>query len=231
MRPREGGENTRRWHGRTWGVAAVLLVLVAVGCLAWWADEPPEVTASRFSSVSRSPSILGTATTAPVTPLTQQGDSPGVRNRVARPVRLNIPAIGVSTRLVRLGLQGNGAVQVPGNPDVAGWFRLGPPPGGVGSSVILGHVDSTAGPAVFANLGHLRFGQRVRVLRTDGSTVIFRVVKVVAYPNARFPAHKIYGRLHGRRLNLVTCGGAYDNSKGGYQSNVVVYTRQLKVIR
>ena len=26
-------------------------------------------------------------------------------------------------------------------------------------------------------------------------------------------------------LNLVTCGGAYDASRGGYQSNVVVYTR------
>jgi hypothetical protein len=28
-------------------------------------------------------------------------------------------------------------------------------------------------------------------------------------------------------LNLVTCGGKYDRESGGYQSNVVVYTKYL----
>jgi hypothetical protein len=61
----------------------------------------------------------------------------------------------------------------------------------------------------------------------DGSTARFRVHSVRTYANADFPAWKVYGR-HGRReLNLVTCGGAYDASLGGYQANVVVNARTV----
>jgi hypothetical protein len=45
------------------------------------------------------------------------------------------------------------------------------------------------------------------------------------YPNARFPAEKVYAARGGRFLNLVTCGGEYDASRGGYQANVVVNAR------
>lgn len=65
------------------------------------------------------------------------------------PERLEIPAIDLSTRVVGLGLEPDRNVEVPADADLAGWFRLGPKPGEIGSAVILGHVDSDAGPAVF----------------------------------------------------------------------------------
>ena len=95
--------------------------------------------------------------------------------RSPTPVRLAIPGIGVDTRLVRLGLNDDGTVEVPTVPETAGWFDLGTVPGRRGSAVILGHVDSVDGPAVFADLSTLRSADRVQVVLSDGGIVAFEV--------------------------------------------------------
>jgi sortase (surface protein transpeptidase) len=146
---------------------------------------------------------------------------------LAKPVELSIPRIEVRTRLMGLGLEKDGSVEVPENAAVAGWFRRGPPPGSPGSSVILGHVDSLTGPAVFYRLRELRPGDRMAVRLDDGTLVRFRVRAVETYANEDFPAQKVYGRQGRSQLNLVTCGGDYDASNGGYQSNVVVNARPV----
>lgn len=144
-----------------------------------------------------------------------------------RPVFLRIPAIGVRTRLEELGLNTDGTVEVPADPDAAGWYGLGTPPGARGSAVILGHVDSVDGPAVFNRLRTLHRGDDVVVGLADGSSVRFMVRSVTTYPNAQFPARAVYAATTGRTLNLVTCGGAYDPARGGYQANVVVHARLM----
>ena len=73
-----------------------------------------------------------------------------------RPVSLVIPAIGVQTRLIRLGVAPGGGLQVPATTAVAGWYTGSPPPGAVGSAVIAGHIDSYTGPGVFFRLRQLR---------------------------------------------------------------------------
>lgn len=152
--------------------------------------------------------------------------SPG---RGTSPVHLAIPTIGVATPLIQLGLNEDGTVEVPTAPERAGWFRLGPVPGKRGSSVILGHVDSVDGPAVFAGLSTLRRADRVEVLLSDDTLVTFEVTGIETYANADFPAERVYaGTSRSAELNLVTCGGEYDRERGGYQSNVVVYTRRTR---
>lgn len=152
------------------------------------------------------------------------------RRRAAAPVSplvLTIPTLGLSTALITLGLNQDGTVEVPADPDRAGWFRLGTVPGRRGSSVILGHVDSEAGPAVFADLATLRPGDRVDVTLSDETTVAFEVERVATFANADFPAEEVYAATgRGPRMNLVTCGGDYDRDRGGYQANVVVFTRR-----
>src|SRR5205823_10112255 len=69
-------------------------------------------------------------------------------DQLALPVRLQIPAIDVSTPLVKLGRLPDGSLEVPKDWDTAGWYDGGPRPGQPGPAVILGHVDSTTGPAV-----------------------------------------------------------------------------------
>jgi sortase (surface protein transpeptidase) len=148
----------------------------------------------------------------------------GVSSATPPPRHLRIPSIGVSTELVRLGLQKDRTVEVPQDATLAGWFDHGPVPGERGSSVILGHVDSAEGPAVFHALSDLRSGDPIHVERSDGSVARFEVRRVSTYANEDFPAQEVYaGSKDQPALNLVTCGGEYDPARGGWQSNVVVY--------
>jgi hypothetical protein len=80
----------------------------------------------------------------------------GTPQQVARPVWLSVPAIGIRTSLVNLGLSKNGTLQVPASTAVAGWYTGGPRPGAVGAAVIAGHVDSRTGPSIFFWLRTLR---------------------------------------------------------------------------
>jgi sortase (surface protein transpeptidase) len=93
--------------------------------------------------------------------------------------------------------------------------------------VILGHVDSLQGPAVFYHLSELHPGDRITVVLDDGTRTDFVVRSIRVYPNADFPGHKVYRRHGPAELNLVTCGGAYDAARGGYQANVVVNARKV----
>jgi hypothetical protein len=47
------------------------------------------------------------------------------------------------------------------------------------------------------------------------------------YDKASFPAGLVYGPAGDARLQLVTCGGAFDRGTSGYQGNTVV-TASLK---
>src|SRR5438046_2619246 len=86
------------------------------------------------------------------------GPTASAATRLGVPVRLRIPAIGVDTGLQRLGLESDGSLQPPSRWGVAGWYAGGPRPGETGPAVIVGHVDSTSGPAVFFRLRELHAG-------------------------------------------------------------------------
>jgi LPXTG-site transpeptidase (sortase) family protein len=148
---------------------------------------------------------------------------------VARPVSLTIPLIGVQTRLMTLGLAADGTMQVPplSSASVAGWFTGSPRPGAVGSAIIVGHVDSHKGPAVFDRLDELRPGDDVYVKRADGTTVKFRVTSLQTYLKDHFPTQTVYGPTPDAELRLITCGGAFDYATGHYLSNTVVYATEV----
>jgi sortase (surface protein transpeptidase) len=141
----------------------------------------------------------------------------------ALPVRLQIPAIDVSTPLVKLGRLPDGSLQVPKDWDTAGWYDKGPRPGQPGPAVILGHVDSTRGPAVFYQLRALRPGDTVRVGLADGRILVFRVQRVQRYPKDEFPTEAVYFPTLNRELRLITCGGEFDYAARSYRDNIVVY--------
>lgn len=142
---------------------------------------------------------------------------------VSLPVALTIPAIGVQTSLVHLGLTASGALQVPSSTAVAGWYTGSPRPGAVGSAVIAGHVDSRAGPGVFFRLSALHRGDLVYVRRADGTLAVFRVTDVLRYTKDGFPTSAVYGPTPDPELRLITCGGTFDPALGSYLSNTVVY--------
>ena len=143
--------------------------------------------------------------------------------QVPPPVRLYIPALHVDTPLQTLGHAADRTIEVPTDYGVAGWFAEGPRPGQSGPAVILGHVDSETGPAVFYRLAGIPPGAEITVRRADGSTVAFRVTGVEHVPKIRFPTAEVYGASLQPSLRLVTCGGRFDRTSGHYDDNVIVY--------
>jgi sortase (surface protein transpeptidase) len=198
------------------GLVSLTLALILGAC-----GEPP-------ARPEASPPPVPT-TTAPATTTAAAAVPPSTRppRRASPPVRVEIPSIGVSSRLVRLGLNADGTMEVPRDYGLAGWFTGGAMPGQDGPAVIAGHVDSKTGPAVFYRLGTLRRGDTVRVQRADGAWLGFQVTGTARYPKARFPTEAVFGPVPGPVLRLITCGGQFDRSRGSYLDNVVVSARPL----
>ncbi|SFA83934.1 Sortase family protein [Amycolatopsis marina] len=143
---------------------------------------------------------------------------------------MEIPAIGVSTgEIIDLGLEPDGALEVPADAVTAGWFSKSPTPGELGPSVIAGHVDYRKVPGVFFRLHELPVGEQVTVHREDGTSVEFTVDRVERYPKAEFPTDEVYGNTEVPELRLITCGGAFDSSSGEYVDNVVAYATMTSV--
>ncbi|WP_159773970.1 class F sortase [Streptomyces sp. HM190] len=140
------------------------------------------------------------------------------------PVRLLIPAIGVDTPVMGLGLAADGTVEVPPvtEHDRAGWYRHSPTPGETGPSVILGHVTVGAyGDGVFRRLAGLRRGARITARRADGSTAEFTVDRLRTVAKSDFPAAEVYGNADRPELRLITCGGPRSGQE--YRDNVIVF--------
>ncbi|MFF9478509.1 class F sortase [Streptomyces sp. NPDC014733] len=142
------------------------------------------------------------------------------------PDRVVIPALQVSAPVIARGLDAHGAIEAPPSADtrVTGWYRDAPTPGERGTAVLVGHVDSYTGPAVFYGLGGLKRGATVEVRRRDGRRAVFAVYAVRTFAKDRFPAEQVYGATGRPELRLLTCGGSY-HAGSGYAGNVVVFAR------
>ena len=142
------------------------------------------------------------------------------------PVSLRIPAIGVNARVIPLGLNAAGGVEVPplSTPFVTSWYDKGSAPGENGPAVLLGHVDAAGvGPAVFYQLGALAPGDLVYVTRRDSRTAVFRVTAVVLYPEQDFPSKAVYSFTPNPTLRLITCGGDFDAQSHHYLGRTIAF--------
>jgi sortase (surface protein transpeptidase) len=146
----------------------------------------------------------------------------------AIPVRMSVPAIGVSASVISLGENPDGTVAVPSltTPQLTSWFDDGPAPGQTGPAAIFGHVDTAAaGPAAFFRLGDLVPGDTVSITRADRSVATFTVYRIAEYAKDAFPTMTVYGDTPDAELRLITCGGDFDPASGSYLANIVVYAR------
>jgi len=164
----------------------------------------------------------------------------------AAPAFVDIPAIGVHSTLITVGLDNTPqhAMQVPdvATPGQAAWFCNNPQlagqlincsggvvPGQPGPAVIVGHVDgspvSVNGPhqqGVFFRLHELQKGDLIKVTLVDGTTLEFVVYKTASVPKDQFPIPSAYGNTPGPELRVITCGGPWKNQETGYANNILV---------
>lgn len=220
------GSGARRNHVRSGlgGVsllAAVVLVLAGVAL----ALDP-----SASSAPPDAPTIVGVLPVPVPVPVPVERKPVSVADIAAEappPRGVHIDRLGIGSPLVGLEVQGDGTLQVPDDYDTAGWHRAGTAPGEVGPAVVVGHVDSYEGPAVFYRLRELQPGDRVTIDRVDGSVVVFEVYGQETVSKDAFPTERVYGPTEGPELRLVTCGGRFDEQARRYNDNVVVYAKQV----
>jgi sortase (surface protein transpeptidase) len=198
-------------RARIAGVVGVLLIMgggAAVGVAVSAQEHAPQPSLAAAGAIG----------------LSEKAQRPSLQRSV--PVSVDIPAIGVNSELLHLGVSSDGMIQVPSlytQANEAAWYKYSATPGQIGASVIEGHVDSYQGPAVFFRLGALRPGDRVDVTLADGIIAVFRVTSVRQYLKSRFPARIIYRATGYAALRLITCGGVFDYATGHYLSSTVVF--------
>ncbi len=142
----------------------------------------------------------------------------------ADPVRLDIASLGIHAPVVPRGLT-DGTVDPPpySTPGATGWYRGGPAPGAAGAALIVGHVDTDTGPAVFFPLRTVKPGAAIDVTRADGTVAEFTARTVDTVPKAHFDPARAYGSPTGPpQLRLITCGGAFDPATRAYTANLVI---------
>jgi hypothetical protein len=190
----------------------VLTVVLLAGCGSPQDDHPLDVPA------------VGRPTTESVA-VEESLDVPAADETwsgIAEPVAVQAPDAGIDTSLVPVGLQPDGAMELP-DPGTGAWYHLGPRPGEPGPAVILGHVDSVNGPDVFYGLSLLEAGDVVYVDDASNVRRAFVVEDVEVVRKDALPYQRIWPDSDEPLLRLITCGGEYDRASGGYQHNVVVY--------
>jgi hypothetical protein len=141
------------------------------------------------------------------------------------PVEIEIQALDLRAPVHHVGLTADGTIGVPDEKRAqeAAWYDQGPTPGQYGPAVIVGHVDTTDGPAVFHDLKRLRTGDRIEVDRADRSVAVFEVNAVERFDKERLPVDEVFGDFSRPNLRLITCGGRWVGGATGYADNVVVF--------
>ncbi|MFB6555619.1 class F sortase [Streptomyces sp. NPDC056405] len=141
----------------------------------------------------------------------------------APPERVQVPDVGLDARVRPVGVTERGAMTVPEDPSVAGWYRYGPAPGSPqGSAVLVGHVDGDTGAlGEFAALYEVRRGDRVEVRRAEAAPAVYRVVSRATVPKDELPA-AVFRRTGTPALTLITCAPPFVPERGGYLANLVV---------
>lgn len=143
----------------------------------------------------------------------------------AAPTRLLIPSIKVDAPFTDLAIGTSGRLDAPppNDTNLVGWFAAGPSPGERGTAIVAGHLDTKTAPAVFARLSTLSPGDKISILREDGTTVTFVVDAIDNFPRNDFPDDRVYADTPDAQLRLITCGGSYDHAKKRYTENTVVF--------
>ncbi|KWV32017.1 peptidase C60 [Micromonospora rifamycinica] len=146
------------------------------------------------------------------------------------PTQIAISRIDLRATVHRVGIAPDGSIAVPdtARAQEAGWYDQGPTPGQYGPAVIVGHVDTTTGPAVFHGLKELHDGDEIEVTRADRRVAVFEVDEIQRYRKERLPVDQIYGDFSRPRLRLITCGGRWVGGATGYADNLVVYATLVR---
>lgn len=141
------------------------------------------------------------------------------------PKRLIIPSINVNVAIDYVGLTADGSMDIKANPEIVGWYMLGPRPGDKGNAVIAGHYgwEANGTPAIFNNIQKLNKGDELSVIDQKGQTFTFVVREIRKYSPEADASAVFKSKDNSSHLNLITCNGVWVNDKQSYSNRLVVF--------
>jgi hypothetical protein len=219
--PRQVG---RQVTGRLVAIIAAVSVVVSIAVCAALAGES-SAEATIYAHSPHPPQLAATRDIRHERLLRDIRNAPA-----AKPWTVFAPSVGLAANLMTLGgprgPAGRDGLSLPVPPlaraaSDAGWYDFTAVPGAAGNAVIVGHVDTYIGPAVFYGLYRLRPGDDVYV-DADGTRRRFDVTSVREMPKPSFPVNQVFGSTKRHMLWLITCGGAFDYETRHYLDNIVV---------
>jgi sortase (surface protein transpeptidase) len=209
-------DRTARRHRRRLAIGLTIIVAGIFGAAVGvsLSARAPDTQAERIIDAPKAPLLRTNQSVL---------DPTGTRKQMPRPTRIFIPSIGLSAPVVPLGLNPDRTLQVPRHFGDTGWFRGGPEPGEPGAAVIVGHVASRNGPAVFYRLREVRVGELITIRLQGGSNVRYVVNSMLRVRKSRFPTSRVYARTKQPTLRLITCAGTLNLTTGHHPDNYIVF--------
>lgn len=211
----------------------VLFVMVLTGMTIINPDLtlPVPVEASRGVVAGASTDTAGVAPKPTSTPSPSPTATP-TPIPVADPVHISIPSIGVEADIEHVGVTPENVMEIPKDFFKVGWYRNSHKPGegGLKAAILNGHYDTSTGkPAIFFNLQELTAGDEVITIATDGIRYVYVVDAVESYPLANFPTDRVYGKVEGAVLKIITCDGYWQTDSQSYSDRLVVTTHLVRI--
>ena len=199
-------------------IALVVLVLIAFGAYRVFRPDVP-------APPSESAIVTHSTDTPDETKPDKGYEWKGAAND---PKYIRLPTIQTEGFIQNVGIDQNKEVAVPNNIHFAGWFADSVRPGHGGLSIIDGHVDGRAEAGIFKRLADLKAGAEYSVEMGNGSVKRYRVKEVVTLDtkeavNALFSQNlKVKSQL-----NLITCGGTFDQQSQQYDKRVIAVSELI----
>ena len=145
------------------------------------------------------------------------------------PRKLSIPSIGVSARVLRMGVRSDNQMEAPKNIYDTGWYSgSSKPTDAAGAILIDGHVSGPTKQGVFYNIKKLNTGDEISLERGDGQVSTFVVQRVETKLVSEVDMGVMMQSFDKTKLglNLITCGGQFNARENKYESRTLVFAVQ-----
>ncbi len=184
------------------------------------------VTHSKHTHLpAKSPAIKDVVTKTVAHPSATQPTSKNYTPTAApnEPSYISLPTIGAQGFIQKVGVDQYSQMAAPNNVHLAGWYINSLLPGQSGLSIIDGHVDGYAhNQGIFGQINRLHAGDVFTITFGNGSHKTFMIKRLQLVDTANVPSVLFaHDPSIISQLNLITCGGDYDNVSHTYDKRII----------
>ncbi len=148
---------------------------------------------------------------------------------MAAPKKIEIPALGIDTEVLEVGITAGGNMAVPKSFTKVGWYKYGSIPGNDGNAVIAGHVDNGLSLAgVFKHLNEIKIGDMVTISDENGSISTFQVTATSSIDYQSNDTNEIFSGTGYPTLRLITCEGDWVQAHKTYDKRLIVTASRIQ---